>query len=131
MSLVLAGDGVSVNPFNGRPAWLTLGGFWIIKQNIFFLKFRNPSVSRSYLEIDGVRKEKERLTAVTHTTNPTILSSLGESWILDEWLVVGGVEGGNDDRNDDWNGARQRQLTTSPSIPKEIAGESCRGGGGG
>ena len=53
MSLVLAGDGVSVNPFNGRPAWLTLGGFWIIKQNIFFLKFRNPSVSRSYLEIDG------------------------------------------------------------------------------
>jgi hypothetical protein len=42
MSLVLAGDGVSVNPFNGRPAWLTLGGFWIIKQNIFFLKFRNP-----------------------------------------------------------------------------------------
>ena len=44
-----------------------------------------------------------------HTTNPTILSSLGESWILDEWLVVGGVEGGNDDRNDDWNGARQRR----------------------
>jgi hypothetical protein len=68
-------------------------------------------------EIDGVRKEKERLTAVTHTTNPTILSSLGESWILDEWLVVGGVEGGNDDRNDDWNGARQRQIawTTSDS----------------
>ena len=61
-------------------------------------------------EVDGVRKEKERLTAVTHTTNPTILSSLGESWILDEWLVVGGVEGGNDDRNDDWNGARQRQI---------------------
>ena len=28
-----------------------------------------------------------------HTTNPTILSSLGESWILDEWLVVGGVGG--------------------------------------
>ena len=52
-----------------------------------------------------------------HTTNPTILSSLGESWILDEWLVVGGVEGGNDDRNDDWNGARQRQIawTTSDS----------------
>ena len=55
--------------------------------------------------------------SLSHTTNPTILSSLGESWILDEWLVVGGVEGGNDDRNDDWNGARQRQIawTTSDS----------------
>jgi hypothetical protein len=65
MSLVLAGDGVSVNPFNGRPAWLTLGGFWIIKQNIFFLKFRNPSVSRSYLEIDGVSS----VTSYTFTTS--------------------------------------------------------------
>ena len=50
MSLVLAGDGVSVNPFNGRPAWLTLGGFWIIKQNIFFLKFRNPRNGKEWKE---------------------------------------------------------------------------------
>jgi hypothetical protein len=48
--------------------------------------------SGSYLEIDGVRKEKERLTAVTHTTNPTILSSLGESWILDVHIYLNGVD---------------------------------------
>ena len=40
---------------------------------------------------DKIREPLEAIYHVIssqHTTNPTILSSLGESWILDEWLSV-------------------------------------------